>query len=328
MMLHDFEREKIMKRLFITISIFTILVLTGCGWNPFGPGDGSEPPRFDPWPIGPIDYDPAWSPDGSTIIYYHAANYGDLADTCGLYFINPDGTDRRLFLNATVDGPDWSPDGEWMVFSANARIWKIKVNGDSLTQLTLNRRTFFPDWSPDGKKIAYDQSICTETHPFGIWIMDADGSNDHHIINYGRCPDWSPDGTKIVYVGGPGPTNAESQIWVADTNGTNATQLTFEGHCNRYPMFSQDGSKIAFISIDKNEYGLWIMNSNGDNPHCLTQDICFYPCSWSPDGEYIVYTSGLEGSIMIGDSAVYAPGDGRLWVMNADGTDEYQLTFP
>ena len=316
MMLYDFERVKIMKRLFITIGVFTMPFLTGCGWNPFGPGDGSEPRGFFPWPLGAIDYDPAWSPDGSTTIYYHAANYGDSTDTCGLYFINPDGTDRRLFLNATVDNPDWSPDGEWIAFSSlHACIWKIKVNGDSLTQLTFNRRTFCPDWSPDGKKIAYNQSVSTETHPPGIWIMDADGSNDHLVFEGATCPDWSPDGSKIVRDG----------IYVADTNGTN-TELIHQG--GRHPVWSPDGSKIAFISTDENEYGLWIMNSNGDNPHCLTQDICFYPCSWSPDGEYIVYTSGLEGSTMIGDSAVYAPGDGRLWVINADGTDKYQLTFP
>ncbi len=339
MMLYDFERVKIMKRLFITISIFTILVLTGCGWNPFGPGDGSEPPRFDPWPIGPVDYDPAWSPDGSIITYYHAANYSDsTTDTCGLYFINPDGTNRRLFLNATVEGPDWSPDGEWIVFSHyTGVIYKIKVNGDSLTQLTFNRRTFYPDWSPDGKKIAYDQSISTVTHPYGTWMMNADGSDDHLVMRNGGYPDWSPDGTKFVYAGGPGPTNAESQIWVADTNGTNATQLTFEGHCNRYPVFSPDGSNIAFASRSEHESGIWVIDSNGNNLQQLAKDVCIEPCCWSPDGKYIIYTTSpegywvydtLPGGCVVTDSVVYKPGTGRLWVMNADGTDKYQLTFP
>ncbi|MEA3431944.1 MAG: hypothetical protein U9R01_04600, partial [candidate division WOR-3 bacterium] len=207
-----------MKRLFITIGVFAMLVLTGCGWNPFGPGDGGE--IRPPTPIYPqFDDSPCFSPDGSTIVFYHVhVTYIDSSegaydvdlDSTGLWFINPDGTNKRMFLNLTewsAGSPDWSPDGEWLAFDKGARIWKIKVNGDSLTQLTFNRRTFFPDWSPDGKKIAYDQSISTVTHPRGIWIMDADGSNDHLVIDYGRCPDWSPDGSKIAYNG----------IYVADT---------------------------------------------------------------------------------------------------------------
>jgi len=300
-----------------------VIAIGGC--DLFKPDKG-EPPGYWPWPLGPIDHEPAWSPDGSTIIYYHAADYRDTTDTSGFYFINPNGTNKRLFLVGAVGSPDWSPDGQWIVFERGAQIYKIKVNGDNLTQLTFNGQNFFPDWSPDGKKIAYDSDIRVTN--YSIWIMNKNGSNKHDIgIVYSRMPDWSPNGIKFVYAGGPGPTGAESQIWVTDTSGLVKKQLTYFGVTNRYPTWSPDGSKIAFTSCSENESGIWVTDSSGNNLHRLTDDVCIEPCCWSPDGKYIVYTKGLEGSVMIGDSAVYEPGDGRLWIMNADGTGKRQLTF-
>lgn len=309
-----------------------IIVIGGCE---LFKSDGVEPIPIE-FPLGSIDKDPAWSPDGTTIIYYHAANYSDVTDTSGFYLINPDGTNKRLFLECVpgfvISAPDWSPDGEMIVFHANAQIYKIRANGNDLTQLSFEGGNFFPDWSPDGSKIAYD--CTTECPGRGIWIMNDDGTNNKHIIG-GRAPDWSPDGEKLVYMGGPGPTNAESQIWVADTNGTNEKQLTFFGVTNRYPAWSPDGSKIAFPSFSEHESGIWVIESNGNNLHRLTNKVSMDPCCWSPDGEYIVYTSApkgyriydtLPGGVVV-DSLVYEPDAGRLWIMKSNGTDKRQLTF-
>ncbi|MBA7603650.1 Tol-Pal system protein TolB [subsurface metagenome] len=304
-----------------------MFLLISCGCGQFGPRDknGAAEPPTPVYPV--IDDSPCWSSDGSTIVFYHAhitridscGSYNVDKDSTGLWFINPGGTNKRMFLQGG-DLPDWSPDGEWIVFAGNARIWKIKVNEDSLTQLTFDRRTFFPDWSPDGKKIAYDQSTTTGTHPRGIWMMNADGSNDHLVIQYWRDPDWSPDGSKFVYKGGPGSTNAESQIWVADTNGANTKQLTFQGIANRYPVWSPDGSKIAFSASAEGEGPrIWIMNADGSNLKKLTEEGGSTPC-WSPDGNQIVYTGWTE--------KYYNPRhNGVLYIINGDGTNKRQLTF-
>lgn len=88
------------------------------------------------------DFQPAWSPDGKTIAYIH----GDTTfESTGIYLIDTNGTNKRiLFSSPSAYSPTWSPDGEWIAFSDNAQIYKIKVNGDSLTQLTKFGNNFFP----------------------------------------------------------------------------------------------------------------------------------------------------------------------------------------
>lgn len=297
-------KDNLSIQIFEILFLCFIIVFNGCDSNPLG----VEPPK-PAYPI--IDDSPCWSPDGSTIVFYHlhithidsSGSYLVDWDSTGLWFINPDGTNKRMFLNLTeysAGSPDWSPDMEWITFVKGARIWKIKVDGSSITQLTFGRRTFFPDWSPDGIKIIYAQTIDTETHPQGMWIMNADGSNDHIVMRKGGAPDWSPDGTKITFDG----------IYLADSNGTNV-ELIHQG--GWYPAWSPDSSKIAFTSDE----GISIMNVDGSNSRYLTLG---YKPSWSPDGNQIVYTGWTKKH--------YNPmHNGVLYIINMDGTNKRQLTF-
>ncbi len=269
---------------------FTILI-SGCSRSPL-----QLPPEYPPYYVCYNYTDPDWSPDGNLIAYEHGGNsYG--TDTGGIFIFDlRDSTSYLLVLWDSFLGhaPDFSPDGEWIVFDANTAIWKIKINGDSLTQLTFGRETFFPDWSPDGKRIAYDQSFSTATHPRGIYIMDKDGNNDHLIIEDARCPKWSPDGTKIAYNG----------IYIADTNGSNIKQIHQGGE---NVDWSPDGSKIAF-SMWSGGPTIYVINVDGSNLKKITED-GDTPC-WSPDGSKMVYTNTKYGEI---------------WIMNSDGSDKKKL---
>jgi len=317
-------------------SVFAILIslLFSNGCKLFD-DKGVEPPVIFPKPIiGPIDFAPAWSPNGDKIIYFHhSVNYSDTTNPSGFYLINPDGSKNQLFLKQEIGfigDPDWSPDGKWIVFCANQQILKIRANGEDLTQLTSEGRNFFPDWSLDGRKIAYD---CTTDPPGrGIWIMDADGGNKHRL-GLGRTPNWSPNGKKLTYEGGPGPTEAESQIWTVDTSGVNQKQLTFFAVSNRNPVWSPDGSKIVFVSFTR-ESSIWLIDSSGNDLHKLTES-SFNPCDWSPDGKQIVYTSAPEGhwiydtlpdGHIVFDRFSYKAGSGRLWTIDIDGSNKKQLT--
>lgn len=254
-----------------------------------------------------VDVEASWSPCGDSLVFVH----GDTTYVSnGIQVMDTATKTRKLILPANgvaYYNPRWSPKGDWIVFHAQAQIFKIKNNGDSLIQLTFIGRNFFPNWSADGSRIIHDRTDPIDSA--GVWIMNADGSN-HRLVVRGRSPAWSPDGLKIVFVG------LGHQLYVADTTGSGAIQLTTltGGTGTKYPSYSPTGDRIVFhYQLDGERPDAWVINSDGSNLKRLTTDGGHAP-AWSPDGSKIVYTNTCQY-------------EGYLWTMNPDGSDKKQISF-
>jgi len=133
-------------------------------------------------------------------------------------------------------------------------------------------------------------------------------------------PDFSPDGSKIVFCAGP--STFARDIYVVNSDGSDLTRLTSGVDNNVYPAFSPNGHKIVFTSNRTGTSQVWLMNADGSNQRQLTFDP--QPKDqvpdWSPHGGKIAYLADTHGIADMGNSW------GDIWVMNANGSHQHQIT--
>ena len=99
------------------------------------------------------------------------------------------------------------------------------------------------------------------------------------------------------------------------------TQLTFEPGDKDQPVWSPDGSQIAFVAFGEERTGkdIWVMKADGSEPVNISWGIGdeFDP-AWSPDGERVIFTHHYRDS---GGRPIYA----LDWV-KPDGTERERLS--
>ena len=75
----------------------------------------------------------------------------------------------------------------------------------------------------------------------------------------------SPDGTTIAF-------SYKGDIYTVPSNGGTARQITSNADYDSYPVWSPDGSKIAFSSAREGSLDVYVINKNGGSPIRLTTD--------------------------------------------------------
>jgi TolB protein len=83
------------------------------------------------------DFYPRFSPDGTKITFTSQPE-GDFPQ---IWVINSDGTNARQLTTTQGYTSDWSPDGEWIVYTdtraVSGRLWIMRKDGTDKRQLTL-----------------------------------------------------------------------------------------------------------------------------------------------------------------------------------------------
>src|SRR5262245_429408 len=155
------------------------------------------------------DFGPQWSPDGTQLVFYRA----DLVlGADAVFTVGVDGSNEVQVTPWELgagDHPDWSPDGDWLLFrvqpgDGSSNVYKAHPDGTALTNLTQEpaggRQYLSSGFSPDGTKIVSART--PGTGPEGaadVVVMNADGSNVHAVIHtrlWESGADWGSRATR------------------------------------------------------------------------------------------------------------------------------------
>jgi Tol biopolymer transport system component len=168
-----------------------------------------------------------------------------------------------------------------------------------------------PTWSPDGRQIQICAFSSGLLRPI---IIDANGSNVTTVyvsdptLNLG-CWAWSPQDRLACEGWDEANPSRLPGIFTVGVSGTGLRRVTTNGTGGNDALgdYSPDGSKIVFLreSGPDSELGaLFIVNTDGTGLRQLTPEIARDAGSWSPDGDWILFSNFR----------------GRLFAVHADGS--------
>jgi eukaryotic-like serine/threonine-protein kinase len=102
-------------------------------------------------------------------------------------------------------------------------------------------------------------------------------------------PRVSPDGRRVVV---ERTVQGNTDLWLLD--GSRTSRFTFDAAQDNRPAWSRDGMRIVFRSLRTNAGDLYqkLTSGAGMEELVLASDQAKVPSSWSPDGRFLLYTSG------------------------------------
>jgi Tol biopolymer transport system component len=272
------------------------------------------------------EYAPAWSPEGSQVIFGSTSGYAS-----EILMVGAEGGEAVPLTDSVAHKPDfaWAPDGSRLAFTmldsynqGDVHLMPAPDGTDATsggaTNLTQNpAHDCCVDWAPDGERLLFLSSRQGQ----GGGLLLAEGG-----IGY--------QATDLRIDAGPGSDSAASSeivrpattvmpepavaIYVIDSDGGGLARLTNGAgnvkHATWSPVAAAGGERIAFVSDRDGNDEIYVMvvpegagagsgeplrltDSPGDDSHP----------TWSPDGTCIAFESRSDGEL-------------GLYVMPADGS--------
>ena len=270
-------------------------------------------PSSTPWA-------PSWAPDGASIA---------VAMSGSIWRVDPDtGVADELTYSpdAYHSSPDWSPDGRWIVYTADydgtrVQLELLEVETGETRALTDDAHVYSdPTFSPSGDRISYVSTrpngyfnVSVRPVDEGRWAGDempltTDNTFGSNRLYFGPwdmhlTPTWLPEGDELLLVSNRAvPLGSGNAVRVPAVEGgiRDATTVLREQTLYRTrPDVASDGKRFVYSSTRgaADQFNnLYVQPTVGGEPYKLTffQHDAFHP-RWSPDDEWIAFIMNEGG---------------------------------
>ena len=280
------------------------------------------------------DYDAAWSPDGSSIVFTSERN-----GSADLYRVKPDGSSLERLTDSPAydDQASFSPDGRRIVFvttrnGGTADLWILDLQTRQPKALTSGPGgDFRPSWSPDGTWIAFSSDRLSNLpfahgrweplHLVDVYVIHPDGSGLKRISEHGNfcgSPKWSADSRRVI-------------AYCMDAEQTLDNRRAVPQHPHDTHLVSIDvatgvetdlraGAGVTFNPSFLPGEILGYIRKDGDDPGIFYSSGARGPkgqvrtASWSPDGRRVVFHKRV-------------PFTAQPWVKTFSRNPAYELTL-
>jgi len=256
---------------------------------------------------------PSLSPDGAAVAFARGWVDRDAMEGRSQIFLLSlsDGQERPFSQGKQDTNPKFSPDGSHLAFlrpdeNGRKQLWVIPVAGGEarqLTQLPGGVNDFA--WAPDSRRLAFVSDVDPDRPP-----DDHDPRKDPKVKVVRRLR------YRFDTLGWRG--DAHRHLFVVGVEGGEPRQLTDGDWDDLSPVWSPDGSRIAFISGRREDRELryrteaYVVPAEGGEPERWSHDLYSVAAlTWAPDGSRLL-------AIASDDDEANAIWQGFLFVLQPD----------